>query len=227
MFFILIIIITPNLLCFLKIFFAILIYLVKQFIIFRMIGPNIVTCAKNSAPSQEEVIDDDSEDRFEAYLSAKADIFTPPVRYVYNPRTNFREHYYHPYFGFTFSCNNLILYRDGSQVALKRKIAKIYPTPSLNVLRIDMALRILQTSRSNKLKLVLSRHEVCSYQVNILPGSDEYGECTNIKTLNEEDEYYMTAGALYVMLHGHIGNVCDYNQANNNSSGVWDVSLKS
>ena len=112
-------------------------------------------------------------------------------------------------------------------MALKRKIAKTYPTPSLNVLRLDIALRILQTSRSNKLKLALSRHEVCSYQLNILAGSDEYGECTNIKTLNEEDEYYVTAGALYVFLHGHIGEVCDYNQANNNSSGVWDVSLKS
>jgi hypothetical protein len=65
-----------------------------------MTGPNIVTCAKNSALSPKEDIDDDSGDRLEAYLSTEGDSSTPPVRYVYNARTNFREHDYHPFLGF-------------------------------------------------------------------------------------------------------------------------------
>lgn len=105
------------------------------------------------------------------------------------------------------------------------KHTKIYPVPEREKFEFEITIKILQTSRSNRNKLTLSR-DVLETIIGRVTSLEYLEDNTNITSTEEEhceNEYYIRAIGLINVLCYHVLSM--YDKVNStNTSGIWDVS---
>ena len=121
--------------------------------------------------------------------------------------------------------------KDNSQnvvttnVSNVNKNTKIYPVPEREKFEFEITIKTLQTSRSHRNKLTLSRDvlETIIGRVTSLEYLEDNTNVTSTEEENCENGYYISAIGLINVLCYHVLSMCDKVNSTN-TSGIWDVS---